>query len=363
MPKCQNTKDNKKKTCSPITIEATKKNHRAILIEKQMHIINLVPSIGSCHLRCGKRGRCIFWNPGWLIGGSWFHRFLSVCSTYHTIIYLCMSSPAPVKTKFIRVIADQLIKLSTHFLSTRVLHPQGVAVFPERREDCLMASTWSAWIHGSHRKRNALTFQYIGCFVGILIMVYCNPHTTGYYNQIYTPNDQDVFHCSGEQTQLVFVHQYFSQSQGVVRCKIFKHMSTIVWVRLCGIKVGQVGSKFRCNETIQPYGWACCSGRHNFRKKNTVILIYFGHGSRWLWILRMRTIVMPQLKFCLEPFPWFNTIRVCEHLTKHMEAHHLHICLRVIRIKGWWHVHIHFLIFPAKPLFVLARSVTSDKWW
>lgn len=188
-----------------------------------MHIINLVPSIGSCHLRCGKTGRCIFWNPGWLIEGSWFHRFLSVCSTYHTIIYLCMSSPAPVKTKFIRVIADQLIKLSTHFLSTRVLHPQGVAVFPERRQDCLMASTWSAWIHGSHRKGNGLTFHYTGFLLGILIMVYrvyYNPHTTGYYNQIYTPNNQDVFHCSCEQTQRIFVHQNFSQNPGVVRYMI-----------------------------------------------------------------------------------------------------------------------------------------------
>ena len=58
------------------------------------------------------------------------------------------------------------------------------------------------------------------------------------------------------------------------------------------------------NETIQPNGWACWSGRHQKKHGDE---IYFGH-VRWLWILRMRTIVMPQLKFWLEPFPWFTTI-------------------------------------------------------
>ena len=30
----------------------------------------------------------------------------------------------------------------------------------------------------SHEKKNSLTFHYTGCFTGILIMVYYNPHTT-----------------------------------------------------------------------------------------------------------------------------------------------------------------------------------------
>ena len=84
-------------------------------------------------------------------------------------------------------------------------------------------------------------------------MVYYNPHTTGYCNQIYTLNDQGVFHCSCEQTQLIFVHQNFSQNPGVVRSTI---LST------CQLSFGSdfveksrlVGSKFRCNENIQPDG-------------------------------------------------------------------------------------------------------------
>ena len=35
----------------------------------------------------------------------------------------------------------------------------------------------------SHEK-NPLTFHYTGCLIGILIMVYYNPHITGYYNPL-----------------------------------------------------------------------------------------------------------------------------------------------------------------------------------
>ena len=44
-------------------------------------------------------------------------------------------------------------------------------------------------------KKN-VTFHYTGCFIGIPIMVYYNPHKTGQYNPLYTLNNQGFFHCS-----------------------------------------------------------------------------------------------------------------------------------------------------------------------
>ncbi len=44
----------------------------------------------------------------------------------------------------------------------------------------------------SHEK-NPLTFHYTGCLIGILIMVYYNPHITGYYNPLYTLNNWWLF--------------------------------------------------------------------------------------------------------------------------------------------------------------------------
>ena len=36
-----------------------------------------------------------------------------------------------------------------------------------------------------------------GCLIGVLIMTYYNPHITGWYNPLYTLNNQGFFHCSG----------------------------------------------------------------------------------------------------------------------------------------------------------------------
>ena len=44
----------------------------------------------------------------------------------------------------------------------------------------------------SHEK-NPPTFHYTGCLIGILTMVYCNPHITGQYNPLYNPNNQGFF--------------------------------------------------------------------------------------------------------------------------------------------------------------------------
>ena len=43
------------------------------------------------------------------------------------------------------------------------------------------------------RKKKTLTFHYPGCLPGILIMVYYNPHITGQYNPLYTPNNQGFY--------------------------------------------------------------------------------------------------------------------------------------------------------------------------
>ena len=40
------------------------------------------------------------------------------------------------------------------------------------------------------RKKKTRTFHYTGCFIGILIMVYSNPHMTGQYNPLYSLNNQ-----------------------------------------------------------------------------------------------------------------------------------------------------------------------------
>ena len=47
-------------------------------------------------------------------------------------------------------------------------------------------------------KKKPLAFHSTGCFIGILIMVYRNPHRTGQYNSLYTLNNP-FFHCSGGQ--------------------------------------------------------------------------------------------------------------------------------------------------------------------
>ena len=40
------------------------------------------------------------------------------------------------------------------------------------------------------RKKKTLTFHSTGCLIGILIMVYYNPHITGEYNPLYTLNNR-----------------------------------------------------------------------------------------------------------------------------------------------------------------------------
>ena len=45
-------------------------------------------------------------------------------------------------------------------------------------------------------RKNSLTFYYIDCLIGILIMVivcYCKPHITGQYNHLYALNDKGFF--------------------------------------------------------------------------------------------------------------------------------------------------------------------------
>ena len=41
-----------------------------------------------------------------------------------------------------------------------------------------------------------------GWLIGILTMVYYNPHITGQYNPLYNPNNQGFFHCSLEAPNL-----------------------------------------------------------------------------------------------------------------------------------------------------------------
>ena len=62
-----------------------------------------------------------------------------------------------------------------------------------------------SWIFGSFTsqifkwatKENPPTFHYTGCLIGILIMVYYNPHITGKYHHLCTLNNQGpFFHCS-----------------------------------------------------------------------------------------------------------------------------------------------------------------------
>ena len=49
------------------------------------------------------------------------------------------------------------------------------------------------------KKKKSSYFPYTGCLIGILLIVYFNPHRTGQYNPLYTlnfPNHQGFFHCS-----------------------------------------------------------------------------------------------------------------------------------------------------------------------
>ncbi len=53
--------------------------------------------------------------------------------------------------------------------------------------------------HAPRKKKKSSYFPYTGCLIGILLIVYFNPHRTGQYNPLYTlnfPNHQGCFHCS-----------------------------------------------------------------------------------------------------------------------------------------------------------------------
>ena len=46
-------------------------------------------------------------------------------------------------------------------------------------------------------EQNPLTLNYTGCLIGILIVVYFDPYTTGLCSPQYTRNNQGSFHFSG----------------------------------------------------------------------------------------------------------------------------------------------------------------------
>ena len=45
----------------------------------------------------------------------------------------------------------------------------------------------------SEPEKKTLTFQYTGCLIGILIMVYSNPDKNGLHNPLYTLSNQGPF--------------------------------------------------------------------------------------------------------------------------------------------------------------------------
>ncbi len=49
------------------------------------------------------------------------------------------------------------------------------------------------WFEPPHQKKKTLIFHYTGCSIGILIIVYYDPHITGQYNPLYPPNNQVFF--------------------------------------------------------------------------------------------------------------------------------------------------------------------------
>ena len=61
-------------------------------------------------------------------------------------------------------------------MSFHSCHFVGVSNFPGF---CFFKPKWAT-------KKDLPTFQYTGCLIGILIVIYYNPHITGWYNSLYT---------------------------------------------------------------------------------------------------------------------------------------------------------------------------------
>ena len=66
-------------------------------------------------------------------------------------------------------------------------------------------ATKASFLHGILRwatKKTFTSFRYTSCLIGILTMVYYNPHITGQYNPLYNLNNQGFFHCSGRNSRI-----------------------------------------------------------------------------------------------------------------------------------------------------------------
>ena len=96
-----------------------------------------------------------------------------------------------------------------HQLYPIVVNHSGFAGFtmPKHKSPSQISPT-SGWWHPSlcqigvwgfldvSHQKNPPTFQYTGWLIGILILVYYNPHITGQYNPLYNLTNQGFFHCS-----------------------------------------------------------------------------------------------------------------------------------------------------------------------
>ena len=83
---------------------------------------------------------------------------------------------------------------------------------------------------GGPHPKTLITCHYTGWFIGILIMAYDNPYIIGWYNPLYTLNQQDFFRGSCGVTNLQFhTSHHFTNAPRIVLPKQNTSFQLRVW--------------------------------------------------------------------------------------------------------------------------------------